>query len=360
VSVGVGVAVLAQQRLIKMLEKQRNAEADKVKLLQVEVSELRKAHQQVTLPLSVSPLTDLGPLQIVSEMINQSPQRSQGAAGEGEGGGTKNHHLPESPPDSAPGSPVSARERDLAIPRAAAAMALHTNDEFEEKLEEDEDEEEQEEETLRVPLPSQALPQSNQFRFHGTTTGAQDSGSGRGSSGGVDLDEVSAIRATAQAQIERFCFSLFHFVSFSKSATDILKKDQKRIEIWFVIKFPALLIRPLLEDLRITNRYLSNSNEEELHRAPCQSLLLRSPPSHLLTTILLSTPHRDRGESPSIPMTELNQFCRERNGNSENLYRSLLPHFSPISPLTSPSLLCHDTTATTRIIKSINTKVNLF
>lgn len=39
--------VLAQQRLIKMLEKQRNAEAEKVKLLQAEVHELRTAHEQV-------------------------------------------------------------------------------------------------------------------------------------------------------------------------------------------------------------------------------------------------------------------------------------------------------------------------
>ena len=39
--------VLAQQRLIKMLEKQRNAEAEKVKLLQGEVHNLRTAHEQV-------------------------------------------------------------------------------------------------------------------------------------------------------------------------------------------------------------------------------------------------------------------------------------------------------------------------
>lgn len=42
--------MLAQQRLIKMLEKQRNAEAEKVKLLQAEVQELRMAHQQVRVP----------------------------------------------------------------------------------------------------------------------------------------------------------------------------------------------------------------------------------------------------------------------------------------------------------------------
>lgn len=39
--------VLAQQRLIKMLERQRNAESEKSKLLESEVIELRSAYQQV-------------------------------------------------------------------------------------------------------------------------------------------------------------------------------------------------------------------------------------------------------------------------------------------------------------------------
>ena len=49
--------VLAQQRLIKMLERQRNAEAEKSKLLESEVLEIRAAYQQVSLNYFISDLS---------------------------------------------------------------------------------------------------------------------------------------------------------------------------------------------------------------------------------------------------------------------------------------------------------------
>jgi hypothetical protein len=184
-------------------------------------------------------------------MINQTPGNgmrreellafSQSAA----------HDNPEPHPSDSPLS--TARD-----PVSGAPL----RDDLEEKLEEDEGDEEGEEDG-EDDFEDHQPPQSKHFQFDEVKTEQQQQQQQREKQqlhGGVDLDEVTAIRATAQAQIERFaplpsprlsssCL-VSHLASLVVCWTDIWKKDRKRIGIRSEIKlepaFPSSRNRNLL------------------------------------------------------------------------------------------------------------------